>query len=95
MGKTSTYTLTTTPKAVTATFDCTEITVGEDDSVAGWPTVNFQVRKPDSADQPIEKTAGKTYTFTRGPGKLFSRGDVAGYISTKSGSSTFFQDEHL
>jgi hypothetical protein len=66
-----------------------QITVGEDPGVVGYPTSDFYVAKPAIGQTPRRVQTGGTYTFV-GP---FIAGTVAGFITTVSGTTTFFQDE--
>ena len=73
--------------AVTA---CRKITVGEDPSVSGWPTVDYQVYRPDYNSTPRQVSTGLTYTFESAG---FIPGQTVGYIKAIGSASTFFQDE--
>ena len=88
--KSDTFTLTGTWRTISALSYCQKITVGEDESVASYPTVEFNHRKR-AEDDAIRHLAGRVYTFERESG--YRPGDRAGEIQTVSGSSTFFQDE--
>lgn len=81
--------------AVTAQSQCSLVTVGEDPSVAGWPTTDFYVSKPGAGPSSASRriSAGGTYTFDCVGGGKFLPGSVVGYVETVSGSTTFFQDE--
>lgn len=81
------------PEVVTAQTVCRTIEVGEDPSVAGWPTTDFKVYVPTSSDGPRQRPAGATYAFVKPPGLFFNPGEVAGYVATVTGATTFFQDE--
>lgn len=78
--------------AVTAQTNCTQVTIGEDPSVSGWPTTDFLIAKPGSASTPRRISAGGTYTFSAMGGR-FTQGTIVGYVEAVSGSTTFFQDE--
>jgi hypothetical protein len=80
--------------AVTAvSSNASQITVGEDPSVAGWPTTDFLVAKPTNTSVPRRVSVGSTYTFLALNNGKFAAGQVVGYIETVSGTTTFFQDE--
>lgn len=97
-GKTKLITVTnsadTPVKALTWTA---AITVGEDASVVGYPTVDFLVKKPTAADDARRVQSGGTYTFQKGLGgnesSRYGPGDIAGYVRTVAGTSSFIQDE--
>ena len=75
---------------VVAVTDCKRITVGEDPSVVGWPTTDYQVYKPDYNSTPRQIPIGQTYTFE---GPRYWAGQTVGYIKAVTGSTTFYQDE--
>jgi hypothetical protein len=81
------------PEPVVALTKCEQVTVGEDYSVAGAPTLDFRVRKPEKTDAFRTLPAGTTYTFKRTNGRMWKPGEVCGYIETVSSSTEFFQDE--
>lgn len=94
-GKTKRITVSNvTPTPVIAQTQTESIVIGEDASVAVWPTTAFQILKPTNSDQAIQFPIGVTYEF-RSPtnGLPYQPGDVAGYVLAVSGSTTFFQDE--
>ena len=88
----SSLALTATPQAVTAVTVCHTITVKEDESVANWPTVSIWISQTASSE-PNKLTAGKSFTFESAPGRLFSPGDIVGYIATATGTTTGLQVE--
>lgn len=97
-GKTRTFTVTdAVAVAIIATGYTSAITVQEDPSVAGWPTTNFTVQKPTSADTAIQRPIGGQYTFqvSLNNSASYAPGDVAGYVRLVAGaaSTTFQQDE--
>lgn len=81
------------PETISASVVCRKITIGEDPSVANWPTGDYNVRKPLITDTPRRRTTGSTYVFERPDGSYFDPGDVAGFVDFVSGSTTFFIDE--
>ena len=93
-GATRTFTVTTTATAVTVQSDSREITVGEDPSVAGWPTGDWVLRQPFAASAAVRRASGTTWTFKSAAGTGgFAKGEVVGYVAVVSGSTTFFQIE--
>ena len=92
MAKTFTFTVNAIgdPEAVTVVTACKRVTVGEDESVANYPTTSFSMR-PDILDVPRRIGAGKTYTFYRET--YWAPGQICGYVDIPSGTTTFFQDE--
>lgn len=79
----------TTP--VVAQSRTSRIIVSEDPSVVSYPTTDFFVRKPLSGSPAIQRLAGSSYVFdTSG---YFGAGQIVGYVSGVTGSTTFQQDE--
>ena len=95
MAKTSTFSVNNTgdPEAVTVSVVCRKVGVGEDPSVASWPTTDFKVYRPNKTDTPRQIPAGVSYIFQKPDGSFYQPGDIAGYVATASGTTTFFQDE--
>lgn len=84
------------PTPVTVQTWTDRVTVGEDASVVGYPTTDFKVMKPASTNDAERVQAGGRYTFTKPsafPAAYFGPNEVAGYIQTITGSTTFIQDE--
>jgi hypothetical protein len=81
------------PEAVIVQTVCQVVEIGEDPSVAGWPTTAFKVYIPTSTDGPRQRSAGATYAFVKRAGLFFYPGEIAGYVATVTGATTFFQDE--
>ena len=79
-------------ETVVAQTVCRSIVFGEDESVAGWPTVNWAWRGPNSVDYK-GKTAGTKEEFTKPNGLYFQPGEVVASVKTTAGSSTFTQAE--
>jgi len=79
--------------AVTALTVCRRITVAEDPSVTGWPTVGYLVYVPTQNDGPLQKDAGQEQVFEKPHGRFFTPGEVAGYVATLTGSTSFNQYE--
>ena len=101
-GKTKLITVTDAADVpVTAQTETREIHIREDPSVASWPTTDFVVKKPTSADQAAQQPTGAKYTFyaaSRQNGNdkgIYTAGQIAGYVRLKTGaaSTTFQQDE--
>ena len=93
LGKTRTVTVNSVAAtAIAAAVYSSELTVNEDPSVANWPTTDYLVSKPTSADAQRRIPAGQAYTFRRNAG-VFVPGEVVGYVQTVSGSTTFAVDE--
>lgn len=93
-GNTKTYSVTDAADVGVVALGFTQfIRVGEDPSVLGWPTTDFVVKKPAADSDPIQKIAGASYTFSKRDGGFYSKGEVAGYIRTISGTTTFQHDE--
>lgn len=94
VGKTKTITVSNVaPTAIVAETETVEITVGEDPSVANWPTQDFKVMKPDGSALPRQIAIGGTYIFRRDRTNLYRVGEIVGYVQATTGSTTFFQDE--
>jgi hypothetical protein len=93
------YTKTSTVTAVadfklTAQTVCKSIIFGEDEAVAGWPTVGWKWKGADpTATDYKGKTAGTKEEFTKAGGAFFQPGEVVAYVQTLSGSSSFTQAE--
>ena len=81
------------PEAITVQTVCRKITIGENPSVAGWPTTDLKVYRPDFSGNPRQIPGGLSYPFEKPLGQYYNPGDVAGYVATDSGSTTVFQDE--
>lgn len=95
--KTTTFTVNDLgdPEPVTATVPCSKIRIGEDPSVADWPVVDYQICGDYQGSVYVQKAAGTMFEFNAPviKDKLFKIGDIAGYVRTVSGSSTFFKIE--
>lgn len=78
---------------VAALTVCRRIRVQEDPSVSGWPTVDYLVYVPATTDGPMRLTAGVPHLFEKPPGRFFSPGEVAGYLASITGSTSFAQYE--
>lgn len=90
MATTKSLTLTTTPQNITVQTVCNTVVIKEDESVAGWPTVDLILNK--SGDNNTIH-AGKSYSFQCSPGKPFLPGQVLGTLATSTGSTSGIQDE--
>jgi hypothetical protein len=82
------------PEQIIARTGCRRITVGEDPSVAGWPTTDFKITGKVPGSTVIQRPAGTTFTFERNDDQAsFGAGDLVAYIETVDGSTTFLQTE--
>ena len=79
-------------EAVVAATFCNKITIREDPSVANWPTTDFQVSNTPTGSQVAQRPSGTEFQFKQ---KLYSPGQVVGYVETITGSTTFQQIEEL
>lgn len=94
--KTSQFTVNSVgnPEPVICTLGCRTIVIGEDPSVAGWPTTDFRIKGAVPGSSFIQRPAGTMYQFQRISGQAaFSPGDIVGYVDVVTGSTTFFQAE--
>jgi hypothetical protein len=82
------------PEPVIAHIECRSITVKEDPSVSGWPTVDYKVTGAVAGSTPIQCPAGTEYTFEATYMQCFAPGEIVGYVETVSGSTTFQQREN-
>jgi len=82
------------PEEVVAETTCWEIEFAEDDSVVGWPTVDWQFKRSLTDDWKT-RTAGRSKMFRNPGGQPFHPGDHVAYVQVVSGqgSSTFAKDE--
>jgi hypothetical protein len=93
-----TFTATQAPAAttpITAQTFTSLIVVGENPSVANWPTTDYDVWKVTASGAtvgPRRVALGREYAF-ESRGAPFAQGQVVGYIQPTT-TSTFFQDEH-
>lgn len=102
-GKTLIFPVTSAaPQPIVAQTICKEVEVGEDQSVPGFPTVDYVIRMPTAVDDPLTLLKGQRFLFTPTGSPLgkntlhygyYVPGDIIGYIETVSGSSDFAQDE--
>ena len=95
MAKTNTFSVNDSgdPEAVIVATVCRKVGVGEDPSVANWPTTDFKVYRPDKTNTSRQIPAGVSYIFQKPDGQFYNPGDTAGYVATVTGATTFFQDE--
>jgi hypothetical protein len=92
IGKTSLITVgSAIAVAIVVSIPTNVVNVREDNSVVGWPTTDFYIMKPLSTSQPNRYPMGYAYQFLNPNG--YKIGDVAGYIQTVTGTTTFSQDE--
>jgi len=90
--------LSTTPLAIIAQTSCREILVYESRAVASWPTVGLARQMPDTSGAPEVFEPGQQIVFRpfqwfHPVGELFSPGQVVGYVSTLTGTTTGIQVE--
>lgn len=91
MAKTTTFSSNnSTFTAITTAIATKSVTVGEDPSVANWPTTDLLIAAPTNADTAIQRSSGTTFTFTC-PTAFWKAGTVVGYIKNKTGASTTMQ----
>ena len=97
MAKTYTFTVNSTgsPEPIAAQTNCTRIIVGEDPSVANYPTAEFNIYAPKTTDSALRhQLAQLSEPFTPQPGhQTFDIGEIVGYVETTSGTTTFRQWE--
>ena len=75
---------------ISASLYARSISIGEDPSVANWPTTAFSVAAPTSSDNPHTVAIGGTFLFQPPSPGSFLPGEVIGYVQTATGSTTFF-----
>lgn len=94
MAKTSTFTASASPTKTPITIVAwtNRVEIQEDPSVTGWPTTDFLIYAPTASDTAVRYAAGATYVREAKSGPFYS-GQIIGYISGVSGSSTFAQVE--
>jgi len=92
VARTKSLALTSTFQDIVVLTVCKTVMVKEDESVAGYPTVNIQYRGS-ASDDTEELTAGKPKYIGNTNGKPFQVGDVAGQVACKTGSTTGVQYE--
>ena len=89
-GNTKTFTVdNVTDAPIVLVGHADEVLVGEDPSVAGWPTQDWKLKMPSAAATPAQKPSGTSQVFK---GK-FLPGDILGYARTVTSATTFFQIE--
>jgi hypothetical protein len=92
MGATSTLAVNNlVPTAITATVITKRIIIREDPSVVNWPTTDYLVSKPLAASPQIRIVMGEKYQFSNE--NYYQPGEIAGYLLTVAGATTFQQDE--
>jgi hypothetical protein len=88
-GSTTLLTVTdTVAVAIIANTACGVVTVREDSSVAGWPSTDFQIRRPASGSTANQYPTGTTYAFTSPAGNRWAAGQIVGYIQLPASGST-------
>lgn len=78
---------------ITAISVCKTIRVAELESVANYPTADFQIASPTATDDVFYRIAGESWTFQAPNRQFFRPGDIVGYIATPGGAKTFVQYE--
>lgn len=94
--KTSTFTVNnlSSPEAVVCTVACRSITIGEDPSVTGWPTSDYNIYGKDAGSTAIRRPSGTQFTFERTSRQsAFAPSEIVGYVETVTGSTTFLKSE--
>jgi hypothetical protein len=94
--KTSTFTVNDIgdPEPVIVSIDCKQVMIGEDPSVSGWPTTDYQVKGIEASSDWIQCAAGTKFIFqSTVNAPPFSANQVVGYVQTISGSTTFLKAE--
>ena len=84
------------PEPITAQTTCQQIEIMEDQSVIGWPTVDYQIHMPGPGNDALSLRKGQRYIITATGSwgnEFFHPGDIVAYINTVSGSSDFTLDE--
>lgn len=81
------------PESIVAQSVCTTIELGENPSVASYPTTQFIIRQPLPTSDAVYVDIGRQYVFRAAPRKFFLPGDVVGYAELPSGSTTMYQLE--
>ena len=81
------------PEEVVAETTCWEIEFGEDESVAGWPTVDWQYKRS-LTDDWRTRTAGTKAMFRNAGGQPFHPGDVVAYVQVVSGQGSSVFSKH-
>lgn len=82
------------PEAVVCTVACRSITIGEDPSVTGWPTTDYNIYGKDPGSTAVRRPAGTQFTFEKESRQsAFSPGMIVGYVETVTGSTTFLKIE--
>jgi hypothetical protein len=68
------------------------VIIGEDPSVAGYPTTDYSVMAPTQADDAVRFLAGTKVVFEC-PRAFWPAGQVIAYVTPITGSTTFQQIE--
>lgn len=92
--KTFTFTASASPSktSITCQTRTSYVEVQEDPSAASFPSTDILIYQPLSTDAAVRYLAGSTYTFTASNGP-FAAGQVIGYVSGVSNSTTMAQIE--
>ena len=91
MAATKTFTATTAEQDIVAGSFTKRVRVAEDPSVAGWPTVDYLIKRPNASYPAIQRSLGTSYEILGN----FHPGQVLGTIALVAGAAptTFQQDE--
>ncbi len=94
MAKTYTFSVGASPTKTPITVQSwtSRIELQEDPSAGSYPSTDFLIYRPTTSDLPVRFLAGSTYIIDSG-GAPFYTGQIIGYISGVSGSTTFAQIE--
>ena len=68
---------------------CSQVTFGESPANAGWPTTDFDVKKPSTTAVARRVPPGATYSEEGS----FQPGDIVAYATATVGATNFFVDE--
>lgn len=78
------------PEPIIVRSVCRHVLVGEDSSVANWPTSDYRIKGVDPSSVMVQRPAGVLTEFSRRSNQsAFSPGDIVGYVEMVSGSTTF------
>lgn len=78
------------PEPIIVHTVCRHVLVGEDSSVANWPTTDYRIKGTDNNSAMVQRPAGVLTEFSRQSNQsAYSPGDIIGYVETVSGSTTF------
>ncbi len=91
MSWTKAITLTVAAKDIVAESYTKKVTIQENPANANWPTTDFLVAKPSSANTAIRRSAGTSYAFEGNfhPGQVVGLGS----LPAAAAETSFTQDE--